>query len=84
MINEIENQLGYPLLLRSQGGNNGGGSELTPMGKQFLEAFQMMQAEIREESQKIFERYFPDGRLHDRDSIESLACGATVKGKENA
>ena len=63
MINEIERQLGYPLILRSQGGSNGGGSELTPMGKQFLASFQKMQEEIREESQAIFARYFPSGYL---------------------
>lgn len=63
MINEIERQLGYPLLLRSQGGSNGGGSELTSAGKRFLAAFQQMQEEIRSESQAIFSRYFPNGRL---------------------
>lgn len=65
MINEIERQLGYPLLLRSQGGSNGGGSELTPAGKRFLAAFQQMQEEIRAESQAIFSRYFPNGRLNE-------------------
>ena len=64
MINEIERQLGYPLLLRSQGGSNGGGSALTPAGKQFLASFQQMQEEIRAESQAIFSRYFPGGRLN--------------------
>ena len=63
MINEIERQLGYPLLIRSQGGSNGGGSQLTPAGKQFLSAFQQMQEEIQRESQSIFSRYFPDGQL---------------------
>ena len=63
MIDEIERQLGYPLLLRSQGGSNGGGSQLTPTGQRFLAAFQQMQEEIRAESQAIFSRYFPGGRL---------------------
>ena len=63
MINEIERQLGYPLLIRSQGGSNGGGSQLTPAGKQFLSAFQQMQEEIQRESQSIFSLYFPDGQL---------------------
>jgi len=63
MINEIERQLGYPLVLRSQGGSGGGGSELTTAGKRFLSAFLAMQEEIRTESQNIFDRYFPGGRL---------------------
>ncbi len=61
MINEMERQLGYPVLVRSQGGNNGGGSELTPMGAQFLQSFRQMQAEITQQSQAIFRRYFPNG-----------------------
>ena len=60
MINEIERQLGYPLLLRSQGGSNGGGSALTPAGKQFLASFQQMQEEIRAESQAIFPAISPE------------------------
>lgn len=63
MINEIERQLGYPLLLRNQGGSNGGGSQLTRQGQLFLDAFTSMQQEIRQQSQEIFERYFPQGRL---------------------
>lgn len=63
MINEIERQLEYPLLVRSQGGSNGGGSQLTPAGKQLLTSFQQMQEEIQRESQSIFSRYFPGGQL---------------------
>jgi len=62
-VNEMERQLGYPLLSRSQGGHSGGGSELTEKGRQFLAAFLAMQEEIRAESRAIFSRYFPDGRL---------------------
>lgn len=63
MLNETERQLGYPLLLRSQGGSNGGGSELTAMGRQFLASFHQMQKEISAQSQSIFQRYFPNGQL---------------------
>lgn len=62
MVNEIERQLGYPFLVRSPGGTNGGGSQLTSAGKQFLTSYQQMQEEIRAESQAIFSRYFPAGR----------------------
>ena len=65
MVNEIERQLGYPILVRSQGGNSGGGSELTPMGARFLSAYQNMREEINRESQAIFARYFPGGALAD-------------------
>lgn len=59
MLNEAERQLGYPLLIRSQGGANGGGSELTVAGTQFLSAFRQMDREIRAVSNKIFQKYFP-------------------------
>lgn len=67
MINEIERQLGYPLLQRSQGGTNGGGSQLTANGERFLAAFLAMQQEIRTGSQAIFARYFPEGRLAEEE-----------------
>lgn len=72
MINEIERQLGYPLLLRSQGGPSGGGSALTPRGQQFLSTFLKMQEEIKTQSQAIFARYFPDGHLIDPSDKEEL------------
>jgi len=72
MINEIERQLGYPLLLRSQGGPSGGGSALTPKGRRFLSVFLRMQEEIKTESQAIFARYFPDGYLTDPSDKEEL------------
>lgn len=61
MINEIERQVGYPILIRNQGGSHGGGSELTPAGSRLLDSYRRMYEEINRESQRIFQRYFPDG-----------------------
>lgn len=58
MINEIEQQLGYPILIRSQGGKRGGGSTLTKEGQRFLSQFQKMQEEIWEAAQQSFRNYF--------------------------
>lgn len=58
MINEIEQQLGYPVLIRSQGGRRGGGSTLTKEGQRFLARFQKMQAEIWSVAQECFQHYF--------------------------
>ncbi|MCI8399049.1 MAG: NTP transferase domain-containing protein [Oscillibacter sp.] len=65
MVNEIERQLGFQILVRTPGGNSGGGSELTEQGKHLLIAFQSMQEEIRTTAQEIFARYFQtrDGGL---------------------
>lgn len=58
MINEIEQQIGYPILIRSQGGKRGGGSTLTKEGQCFLSQFQKMQEEIWKAAQQSFQRYF--------------------------
>lgn len=58
MINEIEQQLGYPILIRNQGGRRGGGSTLTKEGQHFLSQFQKMQAEIWRTARMCFHRYF--------------------------
>ncbi len=61
MINEIERQLGYPVLARYQGGSCGGGSRLTAEGASLLGTYRQMCDEIREQGQRIFQRYFPGG-----------------------
>lgn len=58
MINEMERQLGYPILIRSQGGNHGGGSILTREGQHFLSCFQKMWEEIWTAAQISFRHYF--------------------------
>ena len=58
MINEMERQLGYPVLIRNQGGDRGGGSTLTREGQSFLSRFQSMQKEILSNAQICFHRYF--------------------------
>ena len=58
MINEMERQLGYPVLIRNQGGDRGGGSTLTREGQTFLSRFQSMQEEILSNAQICFHRYF--------------------------
>ena len=59
MINEMEHQLGYPVLIRNQGGDRGGGSTLTREGQSFLSRFQSMQKEILSNAQACFHHYFP-------------------------
>lgn len=59
-INEIERQLGRPVLVRNQGGSNGGGSELTELGRRFLNAYRKMNHEIMSYSQQAFHHYFQE------------------------
>lgn len=60
MINEMERQLGCPVLIRSQGGSSGGGSRLTERGAGLLRAYREMQSDISDYSQKVFQRCFQD------------------------
>ena len=60
MINEMERQLGCPVLIRSQGGSNGGGSSLTEQGTALLRAYRAMQEDIMAYSQSAFRRCFQD------------------------
>ena len=60
MINEVERQLGWPVLIRSQGGSNGGGSSLTERGAALLSAYRELQEDILAYSQAAFERYFSE------------------------
>ncbi|MCI8422346.1 MAG: NTP transferase domain-containing protein [Lawsonibacter sp.] len=58
MINELERQLGFPVLIRSQGGSNGGGSSLTGQGKDLLTAYRALQTDVQAYSQAAFKKYF--------------------------
>ena len=60
MIRHLENTLGYPVLRKTVGGAEGGGSKLTKKGKDFLLKYQAMEKEIQEQSQEIFKKYFND------------------------
>lgn len=60
MINEMERQLDCPVLIRSQGGSNGGGSSLTEQGSALLRAYREMQSDIMAYGQKVFQRCFQD------------------------
>ena len=51
-------QLGYPLLITQSGGAEGGSSLLTPKAKDFLVRFLGMEKELREDAQKLYQKYF--------------------------
>lgn len=58
-INRIEKELGFPVLLRTAGGADGGGSALTERGRKLLAAYQCLQSETRAQAQALFARFFP-------------------------
>ena len=59
-INLIERELGYAVVMRSQGGANGGRSRLTERGKALLYAYRQCSAELRRTADELFKKYFPE------------------------
>lgn len=58
LIGGIERAIGCPVLLRSRGGSDGGGSILTDEGEALLRAYELFCARIEEEAQKQFAECF--------------------------
>lgn len=58
ILKAAEKQLGYPLLITQSGGAEGGSSLLTPKAKDFLVRFLRMEKELREDAQKLYQKYF--------------------------
>ena len=57
-IKATENRLGQPLLVRRIGGNKGGGSDLTPLGKKIINRFQHLKTLCLKTSDTLFEDLF--------------------------
>lgn len=54
IINRLEENLGDKLLVRTHGGSDRGGAELTPFGRKFIEDFDRLQSSIKQLAQKKF------------------------------
>lgn len=59
-INLLENELGYPVVARSQGGQHGGRSSLTEKGRELLRAYETYTLRLRAMADELFVQYFPD------------------------
>ena len=57
-IKLTEERLGISLLEKSRGGTSGGGSVITPGGKELLDRYENFISEVQSHSQKIFHKYF--------------------------
>lgn len=58
MINKMERELGYPVLIRRQGGASGGNSMLTERGRALVESYDEFRKEVEEAALAIFQRRF--------------------------
>lgn len=60
MLRRIEQVWGFSMVRRRVGGTEGGSSELTPQGRQFLAAYRQMEGEVLEYAQQSFSQHFVD------------------------
>ena len=59
-INTMERQLGFPVVKRTAGGTEGGGSSLTPRGAELLGCYRAFHRELDERARQLFDQHFPD------------------------
>lgn len=61
MLNQVEEQLGHKVVVRANGGREGGGTSLTERGRWLLDSYRGMQQELKQNADTLLEKYF--GRL---------------------
>lgn len=59
LLKHAEAVLGFPLTTRSIGGKDGGGSALTPQGKEWLNRYEAYRNACIAANQKLYQEYFP-------------------------
>ena len=58
ILHRAEADLGYPLLKSVSGGAHGGGTVLTPEGKELLEKYSQFEAQVQAFAQEAFQKIF--------------------------
>ena len=62
IIKNAEQALGFPLTVRSTGGKHGGGSVLTPEGKEWLKRYEDYRDACVQANRRIYLEHFPEER----------------------
>ena len=57
MLNRLENDLGDAVLIRSRGGKNRGGTELTAFGKRYMREYDKLEKQVRRQADKAFDSF---------------------------
>ena len=60
MLNEMETELGYPVVERRQGGRRGGTTQLTEKGAQFLQRYEQYEQDVKRYAVEHFHELFID------------------------
>ena len=58
ILNTLEREAGFPVVLRKKGGAGGGATRLTKAGEQLIARYDTYEAECRTVIESIFERHF--------------------------
>ena len=59
LVKQAEEALGFPLTQRSVGGKDGGGSTLTPEGREFLHKYEAYRYACVQANRELYANYFP-------------------------
>ena len=62
LIRNAEKALGFSLIYRSTGGKDGGGSYLTPEGKEWLQRYETYRDACKEANRRLYLEFFPEQR----------------------
>ena len=62
LLKHAESALGFPLTTRTTGGKDGGGSRLTPEGKEWLARYEAYREACIEANRKLYLECFPEQR----------------------
>jgi molybdate transport repressor ModE-like protein len=68
MLNRLEADLGRRILIRKRGGNQRGGSELTPFGEKYVAEYSRLQKRVQkhvEEEFRIFQKRMARAEFND-------------------
>ena len=60
MLNRLEKSLGHKILLRRRGGNDRGGTELTPFAEYYLRQYSKMEKRVTDFAEAEFQSFLKD------------------------
>ena len=58
MLNHVEEELGFPLVVRNRGGASGNGTLLTDKGRAFMDAYDRFSEHLNREAQRLYTQLF--------------------------
>ena len=60
MLNRVEDELGFPLVMRNRGGASGPGTVLTEKGRRLMDAYDQFSERMKKEADLLYDLFFRD------------------------